>query len=270
MEEEAEDIWNGEEPGGEEPGEEEILPAAEEAPPPESEPAPESDSQPTATPEAAAEAGSPAGPPSGAADEGGQPAASEESLLGERAAKLFEYLKGLSEELPEEKRNEFEESGLREKLDGLIGKLAPEAEEEGGAEAGPETAGQGAAGPVSEGGPSGLLATAAAARPHDPRRAPEGRRSGRERRAPQSNRRSGEPDRRRLGDRRQADDRRAELDRRSEPPKLELPESIPPEAAPVRTSPEGRPLEIAGLPVSPRIARLIEIMRREKENAGKR
>ena len=262
MEEEAEDIWNGEEPGGEELGEEEILPAAEEAPPPESEPAP--------APEAAAEAGSPAGAPAGAEDKGGRPGASEESLLGERAAKLFEYLKGLSEELPEEKRNEFEESGLREKLDGLIGKLAPEAEEEGGAEAGPGAAGQGAAGPASEGGPSGLLATAAAARPYDPRRAPEGRRSGRERRAPQSNRRSGEPDRRRLGDRRQADDRRAETDRRTEPPKLELPESIPPEAAPVRTSPEGRPLEIAGLPVSPRIARLIEIMRREKENAGKR
>jgi hypothetical protein len=213
-----------------------------------------------------------------------------EDLLGRKTARLFEYLKGLSEELPAEARSEFEESGLRDKLDSLIGLLGEKSED--------ETL------KVGLRNPQGLLNAAAAIHeaclaqpgsasrpvphkglastvPHEAsscgdglRRSAEGRRSGEDRRQ-KSERRQG--DRRRGDDRRLADDRRAAggdrrsaVDRRSPPPAVDIPETITPGLAPVRLDAEGRPAEIAGIPISARMVKLIEIMRREKENAGKR
>jgi hypothetical protein len=204
---------------------------------------------------AAAPAGSGAAPAAGPSDEapspseGGAAAAGGPSekgeLLGEKAAKLFEYLKGLSSELPAEKQDEFEESGLRDKIDSLISSLKE-------AEASTAKA------------PQGLLGLAQQRRPYDPRRSPEGRRSGDDRR--RSTDRRGNNERRIREERRSGRDRRDEdNDRRTPPPTMDdIPEKIPPEVAPVRMGPDGKPLEIAGMQVSPKLARLIEIIRREK------
>ncbi|HET7839923.1 MAG TPA: hypothetical protein VFL04_09185 [Rectinemataceae bacterium] len=150
-------------------------------------------------------------------------------------------------------------SGLEDKLDGLIRRIKEAAEHA-------STASEEARRPY------GLLAQGerqralSAARPEDPRRSKEGRRSGHERRgAPE--RRS--PADRRSSDRRVAEDRRLaperrQGDRRSKPP---IVPSLGRAAAAIRdlrSGPEGLPTEIAGMPVSPRLARLIEIVRREK------
>ena len=52
-----------------------------------------------------------------------EPPAVEEPLLGEPTARLLEYLKGLADELPPEKKEEFDVSGFKRKVDDLIGKI---------------------------------------------------------------------------------------------------------------------------------------------------
>lgn len=103
----------------------------------------------------------------------------------------------------------------------------------------------------------------------DPRRSQVPRRSGIARR--------GGPERRvedrRKTDRRVSSDRRAGGDRRDgerrvPPPVVHFAGPIPPAAASVVVSSDGLPTEIAGVPVSPRLAKLIEIMRREKRQDG--
>jgi len=196
--------------------------------------------------------------PCACAEPGEEPSAPESAaeglgFLGEKTAELFEYLKGLSDDLPDDKRAEFESSGLREKLDGLIGELSRQSSEES-PEPGPEAAARG----------EGLL-KAASGRPFDPRRAPLGRRSGGDRR--RQDRRVG-VERRAVGERRRGEERRGVEERRTPPPVLDIPESLPSEVAAVTVSPNGLPTEIAGFPVSPKLAHLIEIMRREKGNSS--
>jgi hypothetical protein len=50
-------------------------------------------------------------------------------------------------------------------------------------------------------------------------------------------------------------------------PEIDLSEPIPPDAAEVKVAPDGTPTEVAGITISPRVAKLIQIMRREKDNA---
>jgi len=82
-------------------------------------------------------------------------------------------------------------------------------------------------------------------------------------------RREGILDRRMALDRRSFEDRRSQRERREPEPTIDLPNEIPPEAAPLTMSEEGKPLEIAGIRVSPKLARLLEILKSEK-NRGQR
>ena len=50
-------------------------------------------------------------------------------------------------------------------------------------------------------------------------------------------------------------------------PEIDLSEPIPPNAATVVIAPDGTPSEIAGITISPRMAKLIKLMKREKDNA---
>ncbi|MDP3176772.1 MAG: hypothetical protein Q8M76_02630, partial [Spirochaetaceae bacterium] len=179
----------------------------------------------------------------------------------DKAAKLFEYLRGLSDELPAEKRREFDASGLKDKMDGLIDKLREAADRES------------APPPVVPREPGvGLLAAGEARRrAMDPRRAPTGRRKSDRRERVD---RRGGADRRSSDDRRNNNDRRGQADRRSNdrrtpPPKMEIEGKIDDSVAPVTRAPDGTPIEIAGIRVSPRLARLIEIIRREKLDGRK-
>jgi hypothetical protein len=195
-------------------------------------------------------------------------AGADEPLLGTPTARLLEYLKSLSEDLPPEKREEFRASGLEEKIDGLIGSLSKSPEEEEKVETDSAAAFE----------PSLLAAgekrrqaadVADAGRRADPRRSQVARRSGAERR--------GTPDRR-IDDRRKAERRvssnrrvgadRRDGERRAPPPVMDFAEHIPAGAASLVVSAEGLPTEIAGVPVSPRLAKLIEIMRRDKRHNG--
>ncbi len=264
LEEEAEDVWaEGPLPGDalpetempppafEAPPRFEAAPAPRHAPEPRREPRREPPPRPAAPAARAAPAPEPARAPESAA-------AARKELLGPKTASLLEYLEGLSGALPRDKLAEFESSGLKAKMDSLIERL----------KTGPGS--RLAARPAPP--PIGLLAAGEASRKTDPRRSPQGRRSGLERRA-EDNRRAAK-DRRQRGERRGIAERRERSDRRSgdrraPPPRLDLPPTIPPGAAPVVVAPDGMPSEIAGIPVSPRLARLIEIMRREKEEHGR-
>ena len=175
--------------------------------------------------------------------------------LGDKALRLFEYLKGLSAGLPADKREEFEASGVKEKLEHLIDELSH-----------PESL------PGLEPQGHGLreLAEAARARPYvpppprpvDPRRNVSTRRTADRRGNP--DRRSGILERRLALERRSQEDRRASVDRREPEPRIELPPEIPPEAVSLTLSAEGKPLEIAGLRVSPKLARLLDLLKAEK------
>ncbi len=182
----------------------------------------------------------------------------EEPLLGEPTARLLEYLKGLADQLPPEKKEEFDVSGFKSKIDDLIGKIKQEAERS--REPPPVI-------PRESG--FGLLSAGQALRAADPRRAAEGRRSLQERRAVPERR--DEKDRRKVMERRTTGERREKNDRRGgerrEPvPEIDLSEPIPKEAAPVTKAPDGTPTEIAGIAISPRMARLIQMMKRGKKN----
>ena len=255
LDEEVEDIWGEPEAGlpldEELPAQAEPLGEAE----PEVEPEAGSEIEPAEEPAPSAEAPAPEATllaaATAAAPALGMPSPKRAgSLLGEPAARLLEYLRDLSGDLPEDKREEFAASGLKEKMEGLIERLKSDL------------------GAIKAPPPIGLLAAAGEAkRRFDPRRSPEGRRSGRERRAV-PDRRDG-PDRRSWVERRYTDDRRAGEDRRVEdrrspPPVFDLPPTIPPSVASVKAAPDGTPTEIAGMAVSPRLARLIAIIRREK------
>jgi hypothetical protein len=89
-----------------------------------------------------------------------------------------------------------------------------------------------------------------------------GRRAGLERRK-HGERRSEKNDRRQVVERREKPDRRAS-ERRGPVPEIDLSAPITPEAAPIVVAPDGTPTEIAGLTISPRMAKLIRIMRQEK------
>ncbi|HTX72094.1 MAG TPA: hypothetical protein VMC79_04645, partial [Rectinemataceae bacterium] len=246
LEEEPEDIWAEEPQGAEAP---EIPEGAETEP---------ADLPADRTPDSA-EAGSSSPDRNATAAAGAQPdgqGSEEEPLLGPPTARLLEYLKSLSDQLPPEKREEFHSSGLDDKIDGLIKELeneeAPEEELE------PSLLARGAQ--KRSGGTE-----AAPRRKADPRRSPLGRRGGAERRHSTERRQS----ERRQADRRTTPERRAgaerrDGDRRVPPPVVDIAGPIPAESVSVKVSPSGMPTEIAGIPVSPRLARLIEIARREK------
>lgn len=198
-------------------------------------------------------------PVGGAQGEGSASEAPEgaEALLGEPTAELLEYLKSLTDDLPPEKKEEFDVEGLKSKIDDLIGKIKREAEL---AEEPP------ASSPRESG--VGLLMAGEALRAsesseaQDPRRAALGRRAGRERRKP-ADRRDARNDRRETSERREIQDRRAS-ERRGPIPEIDSNARISPDAAPVVVSSDGTPTEIAGLTISPRMAKLIRIMRQEK------
>jgi hypothetical protein len=68
-----------------------------------------------------------------------------------------------------------------------------------------------------------------------------------------------------------ASERRGKADRRSDErrgpvPVIDLSEPISKEAAPVVVAADGTPTEIAGIAISPRMAKLIQIIRREKND----
>ncbi len=190
-------------------------------------------------------------------------------------------MKGLADELPPEAKEAFDVDGLKEKIDDLIGKIKKEAELATEPPPPPPPARESGFGLLSAGeawrssaesrrqpGES-PAAPDAPVRALDPRRGPEGRRSRSERRAP-ADRRS-LADRRGKAERRESDDRRDSSDRRSgerrEPvPEIDLSEPIDPRAATVKLAPDGTPTEVAGLPISPRMAKLIQIIRREKDD----
>jgi hypothetical protein len=181
-----------------------------------------------------------------------------EPLLGASAARLFEYLKSLLNTLPKDKREEFAASGLKDRLDGIIGKLKPML-----AAASPghdESEGLLAAGnKLRSEEPGAATGGAGKTRKVDPRRSADGRRSRGDRRSMD--------DRRMRSTRREESDRRAG-ERRTPPPVVELPSNIPPTAAEVVLGADGKPIEIAGLPISRRMAKLIEIIRKEKKHGG--
>ena len=208
-------------------------------------------------PPPAAESGGRAPPaaadPAATEPSAGEPSGAEEPLLGEPTARLLEYLKGLADELPPEKREEFDVSGFKRKVDDLIGKIKREAELS--REPPPVL-------PRESG--FGLLSAGQAMRVSDPRRGAEGRRALAERRAEKDRREREE--RRKRGERRESVDRRGG-ERRGPVPELELSGLISREAAPVTVAPDGTPTEVAGVAISPRMAKLIQIMRREKDNA---
>ena len=66
-------------------------------------------------------------------------------------------------------------------------------------------------------------------------------------------------------ERRGSGNRRA-AERRGPVPEIDLKKPIPEGAAPLKLAPDGTPTEIAGISISPKMARLIQIMRREKEH----
>lgn len=170
----------------------------------------------------------------------------EEPLLGEPTARLLEYLKGLADELPPDKKEEFDVEGLKAKIDDLIGKIKVEAER---AKLPPPV--------VKREKGFGLLSSGEAKLASDPRRSALGRRTGAERREAE--------DRRAERERRESFDRRAG-ERRGPVPEIRLSEPISKEAATVKVAPDGTPTEVAGLMISPRMAKLIQIMRREKND----
>jgi len=180
----------------------------------------------------------------------------DEPLLEGPTIRLLEYLKGLADELPPEKRDEFDVLGLKNKIDDLIGKINQEAER---SREPPPT-------PPRERG-FGLLSSGLALRDSDPRRSAEGRRAGTERRD-DDNRRA-ELERRKAIERRASDERREGSnrrggERRGPVPEIDLSKPIPKDAAPLKVGPDGNPTEIAGMVISPRMARLIKMMRQEK------
>jgi len=180
----------------------------------------------------------------------------EEPLLGEPTARLLEYLKGLADELPPEAKEAFDVAGLKDKIDDLIGKIKTES----------ERAAEAAAPRIHENGFGLLSAGEALRKASDPRRSAQGRRSGSERRTPRDRREK--HDRRNVGERRGLRPDRRSGERRGPVPAIDLSEPIDAEAATVKLAADGTPTEIAGLTISPRMARLIEIMKREKRNAG--
>jgi hypothetical protein len=192
-------------------------------------------------------------PGGGATPEQAEPPAADEPLLGGPTARLLEYLKGLADELPPEKREEFDVSGFKSKIDDLIGKIKREAE----LSREPPPVLQHESG-------FGLLSAGQAMRGSDPRRGAEGRRMLAERRAERDRREREE--RRKKGERRESVDRRTG-ERRGPVPEIDLSEPISKEAAQVTVAADGTPTEIAGVAISPRMAKLIQIMRREKDNA---
>ena len=177
----------------------------------------------------------------------GKGRAKEEPLLGEPTARLLEYLKGLADELPPGKKEEFDVEGLKTKIDDLIGKIKREAERS--REPPPVL--------TRESG-FGLLSAGQALRAADPRRAAEGRRALAARRA--ENDRRAREERRKWGERREGE-------RRGPVPSIDLSIPITRDAAPVTVADDGTPTAIAGVSISPRMAKLIQIMRREKDNA---
>jgi hypothetical protein len=235
LDDEPEDIWGDEKPETENPRFEDEPAAPSGAA--ESAPAPESRSDP------GTESGD--GEKSGELEEPAGSEEGEEPLLGEPTARLLEYLKGLADELPPEKKEEFDVLGLKEKLDDLIGKIKGEAERS--KEPPPVL--------QRESG-YGLLSSGESLRVSDPRRSALGRRSGTERRR---------DERRKSNERRDSAGRRAG-ERRGPVPEIKLGERIRREAAPVKVAPDGTPTEIAGIAISPRMAKLIQLMRQEKKN----
>ena len=183
----------------------------------------------------------------------------EGSIFGTPTAQLLEYLKSLSEALPPEKQEEFRSSGLEGKIDGLIESLSTgaETEEEGESPQEPSLLASGERKRQSSG--------EGADRAADPRRSPSPRRSGTDRRADFERRVEDrrKADRRGEADRREGEERRRG-ERRVPPPLLDFAGPIPPETASVVISSDGLPMEIAGVRVSPRLAKLIDIMRRDK------
>jgi len=239
LEDEPEDIWS------EDSTEKVALPVEEppqieESPPQQAEPGP-------------VEAAEPAAEPS---QEGERP---QESLIGEPAVRLLEYLKGLADELPPNKQEEFDVPALKLKIDDLIGKLKKESERS--KEPPPIL-------PRERG--VGLLASGGALRDSDPRRSGLGRRAGIERR--EAEKRRDRVERRKEEDRRNQNDLGISVDRRlgerrGPVPAIDLSEPISREAAEMKLGADGNPTEIAGLTISPRMAKLIQIMRREKNDA---
>jgi hypothetical protein len=170
---------------------------------------------------------------------------SGEPLLGEPTARLLEYLKGLADELPPEKKEEFDILGLKDKIDDLIGKINRESER---SQEPP---------PVQERESGyGLLSSGESLRASDPRRSALGRRSSAERR---------KDERRKSNERRDSADRRAG-ERRGPVPEMDFSAGMHREAASMKVAPDGTPTEIAGMAISPRMAKFIQIMRQEKKN----
>jgi hypothetical protein len=185
-----------------------------------------------------------------------------ESILGEPTAELLEYLKGLTDDLPPEKKEEFDVATLQEKIDDLIGKIKEEAER--AAEPPPPLPHESGVGLLSAG--EALRAASDPSVSADPRRSILGRRSGLDRR--QSNdRRSPSQDRRVSGDRRDKSNRRSG-ERRGPVPEIDLGERLPPIEAQLKVSPDGTPTEILGMTISPRMAKLISIIRQEKDKGN--
>ena len=202
----------------------------------------------------------PAEDESGVYDEAQQePGPGTKHQLAERTKGLLEYLKDLLEVLPSDMRGEFEISGVKERLDHLIDQL--------------EKAREGI--PVED-RHEGLMARAEELRLHprapsspqplrplDPRRSQVGRRKESDRRTIQE-RRHEDKDRSDVQQRRLESDRRLPTDRRSPPPAIEFPAHLPKDAAFLRLDDKGNPVEIAGIKVSAKLARLIEILRKER------
>ncbi|MEI6876760.1 MAG: hypothetical protein WCL50_16715, partial [Spirochaetota bacterium] len=203
-------------------------------------------------------------PGSGSAPEGSAPAEPTPELpLSERALKLFEYLKGLSAVLPEEQREEFESSGVKDKLDGLIENLTEETVAHGAPELPQGLRAKGDAARARAGAASKLMQL----RPADPRREKSTRRSGGDRRN-FVERREPDRDRREKAERRAADERRDPADRRFPPPKIELPSEVVRGIAHLKYGDDGAPFEVAGIRISPKLARLLEIVRKGKDRGN--
>ena len=182
----------------------------------------------------------------------------EEPLLGEPTVRLLEYLKGLADQLPPDKKVEFDVLGLKAKIDDLIGKINREAERD-----------QKPPPVLRRERGFGLLSSGEALRGLDPRRSALGRRTVVDRRTDEDRR--AERARRKVDERRNSDERRARESRRASERRGPIPEvhfgaHIPKDTAPVTVASDGTPTEIAGMVISSRMAKLIQIMRREKNN----
>ena len=198
----------------------------------------------------------------------------ESECPGEEIADLLSYLRDLTESLPEDKRRELEESGVTLKMDEIIQALGDgdlESKDETTRLAAEDKLGKAAAALESTmPGASSLLRDA---QNRADRRA-EDRRTGEDRRAAPTERRAWMDRRdggdRRLDARRRQPDRR--LDERAAVPVSGEPGSgagVPEAEGSVVFDPQGRPTEVCGVPISSKLAKLFDIMRREKGHGRK-